>query len=228
MSQQEFVEELLSKSSHHIDAILEIVKKFCSLDTYMNQGLKEFWEGNILVAGNDKTKPNPKLFSKIYNLYKAAENATNVLEIGVNSGFSCMFMLMANPDLKIIGVDICSHGYVRPCVEYLNKHFNDRITLYPGDSSVVMKDLIKQGDAGFYAIDLFHIDGCHLVKVARDDLNNCHQLAIKNKSIVIFDDTQIGPLKGLWNQFVADKKIKVLPKTCTNHREFQHEIGVYI
>jgi predicted O-methyltransferase YrrM len=216
----EDIDMFIKSNTHHIDQLLAIVQKYCSLNTFMNPNT-EFFEGNILFAGKDKSSLNKKLFPKVFNLMMLAKSGTRALEIGFNCGFSAMFMLLSNPNINIVAADICLHKYVKECAEYLNKHFDNRVTLIPGDSVKTLPNLSG-------SFDLIHIDGCHETNIAMQDLHNCRNIARRNKTTVVFDDTQISPLKKLWDDYVKDGRIRAIKPFVDCHAEFRHEIGVFV
>ena len=61
------------------------------------------------------------MFKKQKNLYELSKNATTVLEVGVYMGHSQLIMLLANPNLKIVSIDIDS-TYSSPAIQVLKKY----------------------------------------------------------------------------------------------------------
>lgn len=70
-------------------------------------------------------------------------NPKNVLEIGFNSGFSTLLMLMTNPNVNITCVDLGEHSYRQPCLEWLLTQFPNRIQYFEGDSREILPKLIE-------------------------------------------------------------------------------------
>ena len=162
-------------------------------------------EGNIYTRHLIKI-PDEKHIAKQINFFNLFEKYkfNNILEIGFNSGFSSVLMSMLSPESKITSVDICVHDYVESCLNVIQKDFKN-IHLLKGDSTVVLPELIKQSKK----YDLIHLDGCHLVPVAKQDLDNSLELLTDN-GIIIFDDTNDPDLSILCNQYVSNNKIKKL------------------
>nr|QBK91309.1 MAG: methyltransferase [Pithovirus LCPAC202] len=101
------------------------------------------------------------LFSRFKKL--SSELATtNVIEIGVNAGHSLLIMLLAsiNSKIKITAFDICEYSYTKPCVDYLNSNFGNRITLIEGRSPEVYRRYLKDTNS-LPKFDLIHVDGSH-------------------------------------------------------------------
>ena len=80
------------------------------------------------------------------------KNIKNVMEIGFNSGFSTLLMLISNPNICISCFDLGEHKYTIPCYEKLKETFGDRINITIGDSTKTLQnvnntyDLIKCAD----------------------------------------------------------------------------------
>lgn len=103
----------------------------------------------------------------------------SMMEIGFNSGYSALIMLLANPTASLVAVDICEHAYAKPCAAILKRRFGDRFTLVEGSSLDVVPEMTKK-------FDLFHIDGAYHLRTP--DITNC--LGIANEGAVfVIDDT---------------------------------------
>lgn len=179
---------------------------------------RESLEGNI-YSYNNTTHYDSKFYQKQYNIYISSiqENVTNAMEIGFNSGFSALLILLSNPKIKLTCVDINSHHYVLPCFKYLKNIFQDRIELITGNSMDVVSNLTD-------TYDLIHIDGCHDVNVARIDIINSRLLA-NDKCIMIMDDTDYEPLNQLWIEHV--EKYNLLPCDFIETKSPYHTIHLY-
>ena len=160
-------------------------------------------EGNIFMSHNT-TVYNDNFTNKQKNLCNLLlnKNIKNVLEIGFNSGFSALLMLMTNSDVKITCCDLNDHKYTMPCYELLKKTFGDRINFITGDSS---KTLPKIKDK----YDLIHIDGGHDNFIAINDIINSYYLS-KDNTILIMDDYDFHNLHGLWDKYVEIYELKSL------------------
>ena len=88
----------------------------------------------------------------------------NILEIGFGAGFSTVFMLLSNPDVKITCVDECFHRYTYACYEKIKEFFGDnRIQFYLGNSNLILPKLRE-------TYDLIHYDGCDSQEVVEKDI----------------------------------------------------------
>lgn len=85
-------------------------------------------EGHMLDGGlgGDILTSNTS-HSKQFNISRLASTRNRILEIGFNAGYSCLLMLLANPECHITLVDLNYHRYVVPCFEYLNAQFPGRL-----------------------------------------------------------------------------------------------------
>lgn len=151
-------------------------------------------EGHIFCCDIFKNKQrNISLISSKYN---------SVLEIGFNSGFSAVLMLLSNPNIKLTCVDIGIHKYVIPCYNQLKEDFGNRIELIIGDSTVVLPNLINNHNK----YELIHIDGCHEVDIAEKDIINTQLLSIPGKTVIIMDDLNISEyhysLVQMWIKYI--------------------------
>lgn len=137
------------------------------------------------------------------------KNVNNILEIGFNSGFSALLILLSNPNIQLTCVDICSHKYTIPCFNFLKQRFGIRINLIQGSSVDVLEKLVNDN----LKYDLIHIDGCHDVAIAEKDIDNSVKLS-KKDTIIIFDDTNLSKLMKVWR------------KKCSQHniQKFSHSL----
>lgn len=158
--------------------------------------------GSYLFEGLHYTY-EPRFARKQEELYRYAMMATRALEIGVYVGHSLLLMLIANPRLHITAID-CDETYARPAVEYLNRHFQNRITFLAGDAVGVMKELPDE------AFDLVHIDADHHDAAVRAQFHESVRL-MRHAAICIFDDYDAvrATVDGLLEQKVLE--LKVLP-----------------
>lgn len=154
-------------------------------------------EGNIYSL-NTYTEYYNYFLSKQRNIYLCGVNLkqnSEMLEIGFNSGFSALLLLVSShPSVKITCVDINCHPYTIPCFNIIKELFPDRIELLLGSSVDVLPKLTKK-------YDLIHIDGCHLTEIAEIDIKNSLSL-INNNGIMIMDDIDYNDLNVIWNKYV--------------------------
>ena len=148
-------------------------------------------EGNIF-----EEDPNDVdiFLPKRKNVILSCKNKNKALEIGFNSGYSAVLILLSNPDIYLTCVDIAWHRYTIPCYKQIKKDFGDRIQLLVGDSRAVVPTIVDE-------FDLVHIDGGHSLDIARSDIINTNKLLKKN-SVIIMDDVNINDknhtLANLW------------------------------
>jgi predicted O-methyltransferase YrrM len=152
-------------------------------------------EGNIFMFHETNTYTD-LFINKAKNISNLVlnKNIKNVMEIGFNSGFSTLLMLISNPELKITCFDLGEHKYTLPCYEELKEIFGDRIELIIGDS---MKTLPLINNH----YDLIHIDGGHSNEVAESDIIQSHRLS-KDRTILIMDDYDFSNLHELWDVYI--------------------------
>jgi predicted O-methyltransferase YrrM len=163
----------------------------------------ELLEGNIFML-HHTTNYSDVFLNKTKNISNLVLNKhiKNVMEIGFNSGFSTLLMLLTNSNMHITCFDLGEHMYTVPCYEKLKETFGERINLIIGDST---KTLQTQNGA----FDLIHIDGGHSIEVAGSDIEHSHRLS-KTGTILIMDDYDFHNLHGLWDSYVKLYNLKPL------------------
>ena len=124
------------------------------------------------------------------------------MEIGFNSGFSTLLMLLTNPNIHITCFDLGEHKYSMPCYEKIKETFGERINIIIGDSTKTI-----QNYNGVF--DLIHIDGGHSTEVASCDIINSYRLS-KPGTILIMDDYDFHNLHELWDSYINKYKLKPL------------------
>jgi len=112
-------------------------------------------------------------------------------------------MLSANPNLKIVSVDVGYHSYVQPCAKYLKKIFGDRFTLIIGDSREVLPIYFCNNNNNF---DGYHIDGSHQESIAETDLCNIINSACDG-SIICFDDANFPQLRNIITMYLLQGSV---------------------
>ena len=163
----------------------------------------ELLEGNIFML-HHTTNYTDTFLNKTKNISNMVlnKNIKNVMEIGFNSGFSTLLMLLTNPNICISCFDLGEHKYTMPCYEKLKETFGDRINIIIGDS---IKTLHNVNDN----YDLIHIDGGHSTEVANNDIINSYRLS-KQGTILIMDDYDFSNLHNLWDSYIIKYNLKKL------------------
>jgi hypothetical protein len=161
-------------------------------------------EGNIFFSHLETNfdKLDPAFLPKRRGLSMLGLMHNNVCEIGFNSGFSALLLLIANQNLTLTCIDICEHVYSLPCFKYLESHFPGRITLINSDSRMAMPLLAKTN----VTYDAFIIDGGHGIDIAETDLLNAITYTQKG-TIICFDDSDSPYLRTLLNMYMLKGNI---------------------
>ena len=140
--------------------------------------------GSYLFDGLNYRYDKKLYYNRQKVLYDLAKESSFALEIGVYMGHSLLIMLLANPNISIVGIDI-DEKYSDPAIRYLRKNFrNAKITFIKGNSLDILPNLIKK-DMSF---DLFHIDGNHENSIITKEFQYCTKLVKKNKMTLVLDD----------------------------------------
>ena len=167
-------------------------------------------EGNILTHHQSLyknaifVKKQINIHALLSSLKKENEDEKIIgLEIGFNSGFSSLLMLMSNPNLYLTCVDINDHSYTTPCYQVLKSFFGDRIHLIPKSSTIAIPEFIEEERK----FDFIHIDGCHETEVVIEDIDNCMKCC-KEGTIILMDDTEWGNINEEWNKAIQKYNLK--------------------
>lgn len=199
--------------------IVENIKKTKEfIDTHLIQLIKatgELLEGNIFMI-HHTTEYTDMFLNKAKNISNVVLNKElrKCMEIGFNSGFSALLMLISNPYITIDCFDLGEHSYTVPCYKTIKKFFGDRINITLGDSTKTVPLVTKK-------YQLIHIDGGHMTCVANSDIVNSYRLSNKG-TVLIMDDYDAPNLKPLWDSYVEFYKLK--PLHITLYRAPQHDI----
>lgn len=172
-------------------------------DCLIAAGEQPVLQGNVFYHSFQEdfwnADPDPEMEVKRRNLFIVAQNSSHVFEIGVNGGHSLLLMLMANPDLKVVGVDLCERVqkqwapvevYVEVAGKWLEINFPGRVKFIKGHSLV---------ETPRYAIEnpKRHIDAVHLdgAKVTHFRELCGIRPVLTPDAFVIHDDTGITSVK---------------------------------
>ena len=163
----------------------------------------ELLEGNIFMMHHTTTYTDAFL-NKTKNISNLVlnKNIKNVMEIGFNSGFSALLMLISNPNMRISCFDLGEHRYTIPCYEKLKETFGDRINITIGDSTKTLQTVNDK-------YDLIHIDGGHSAEVADSDIINSYRLSVP-RTILIMDDYDFPHLHNIWDNYIVKYNLKKL------------------
>jgi predicted O-methyltransferase YrrM len=189
---------------------------------YINQYLmpiiiesRELLEGNIFMQ-HHTTNYTDAFLNKTKNISNLVlnKNITKVMEIGFNSGFSTLLMLLSNPKLSITCFDLGEHKYTLPCYYKLKETFGERINIVIGDSTKTLP-LVNE------KFDLIHIDGGHSTEVATSDIIHSYRLSNQG-TILILDDYDFFNLHQLWDIYI--KKYHLMPLHIQTYVSPHHDI----
>lgn len=183
----------INKAKQYINLILLPIIRSCN----------EKLEGNIFML-HQTTEYTNVFLNKTKNISNLVlnKNIKHVMEIGFNSGFSTLLMLLSNPNIRVSCFDLGEHKYTIPCYNKLKETFGDRIELTIGDSTKTLKKTNE-------CYELIHIDGGHSVEVANSDIINSYRLS-KQGTILIMDDYDFPHLHKLWDNYIAKYNLKKL------------------
>jgi predicted O-methyltransferase YrrM len=163
----------------------------------------ELLEGNIFMF-HHTTYYTDVFLNKTKNISNMVlnKNIKNVIEIGFNSGFSTLLMLLTNTNICISCFDLGEHKYTIPCYEKLKETFGDRINITIGDSTKTLQNINDN-------YDLIHIDGVHTTEVADSDIINSYRLS-KQGTILIMNDYDFPNLHNIWDSYIVKYNLKKL------------------
>lgn len=217
-----------SDKMKHMTTFLNKLKEFTILHkieeakNYINQHLLpiiyqcgERLEGNIFMF-HHTTCYTDMFLDKTKNISNLVlnRNIKKVMEIGFNSGFSTLLMLLTNPNIQIQCFDLGEHSYTVPCFNKLKETFGERVSIILGDSTKTLKDYND-------TYDLIHIDGGHSTEVAESDIINCYRFS-KQGTILIMDDYDFPNLHELWDNYIIKYNLQKL--NITHYNSPHHDI----
>ncbi len=138
------------------------------------------WGSYLFEGQKYEYADNMKLKQEL--LFDKCRNKKNILEIGVYMGHSLLLMLLANPSCHITAVDI-DDTLSKPVIDYLNEHFNNRVTFIKSDSLEYLKNCNDK-------FDFFHIDGNHNDNFVKQEIEYImdRDLSSEDNIEIIFDD----------------------------------------
>lgn len=166
--------EKLADTSEMAKTLLENFHHFIALGHNFHRGC-----GSYLIDGR-RYSYQLDTFKKQEALYELGKSVSCVLEIGVYLGHSLLLLLLSNPNLYITCIDVDA-TFSPAAVEYLNKHFGNRIRFYLGYS----KDVLTSENLGKF--DCIHIDADHREDAVSQEFTLSQQYATRN-AYYVFDD----------------------------------------
>lgn len=179
------------------------------------QSCNEPLEGNIFMLHHTTTYTDLFL-NKAKNISNIVlhSHIQNVMEIGFNSGFSALLILLTNPNVKLSCFDLGEHSYTLPCYLKLKETFGDRISFTQGDSTQTLTTESTK-------YDVIHIDGGHSTEVAKSDICNSYRLS-KPGSVMVMDDYDFANLHELWDFYIDLYKLS--PLNINTYASPHHDI----
>jgi predicted O-methyltransferase YrrM len=179
----------------------------------------EYVEGNLFML-NHTSDLSDFYITKVKNISNLLMNPNikNAMEIGFNSGFSTLLMLISNPNVVVTCYDLGDHQYTIPCYQKIKETFGDRIQLILGDSRETLKK-----DKNKY--DFIHIDGGHSSDVAESDIRESYRCS-KKGTILIMDDYDTPNLHELWDKYVKIYNLKNLKIDPSGKEELFHNYSI--
>lgn len=176
-------------------------------------------EGNIFMS-HHTTDFTDVYVNKVKNISNILlnKNIKHVMEIGFNSGFSALLMLLSNPNITVTCFDLGDHKYTMPCYEKLKESFSNRINLILGNSLQTLPNIND-------IYDLIHIDGSISTEFVASDIINSYRLS-KLGTIIILNDYEFDNLRYLWDNYVNIYNFKRLNITLYNspHHDIKYVI----
>ena len=203
----------ITKAKNYIDTNLLPIINNCG----------ELLEGNIFML-HHTTIYTDVFINKAKNISNMVlnKNLKDVMEIGFNSGFSTLLMLLTNPNINITCFDLGEHTYTMPCYNKIKETFGNRINIIIGDSTKTLQKVNA-------IYDLIHIDGGHSTEVANSDIINSYRLS-KQGTILIMDDYNFPNLHNLWDNYIIKYNLKNLHINVYNspHHDIKYVCGISI
>lgn len=182
-------------------------------------------EGNCFYMDNSFTRSDA-LLPKQLNLLRASVFGDRILEIGFNAGHSALLFLLGNPNATLTCFDLGQHAYSRPCAQYLQDLFPERLTVIWGDSRKTLPTYIMNY-LSQDKFDLVHIDGGHDTEVVLSDVRYSKLIA-KPTAYVIYDDIWLPHLAGVYVNQLLGKYVTTVNDEFHATPQYTHQLCRFI
>jgi predicted O-methyltransferase YrrM len=159
----------------------------------------------------------PQYFEKQRALSEACRDKSLILEVGVFDGSSLLIILMTNPSVRIVAVDICETADTRTAVDILNRYFGYRVVLMQGSSQTQLPQMLLSNPLPPF--DMIHIDACHDFQPVLQDLCWVRPF-LRNGTLLILDDVDNPGVQDAMRVFFGDEAGDM---TTTTH---MHNMGM--
>ena len=143
----------------------------------LNEGVEaanEPFEGGMFYLQthnfSSRIAPTQVYRGKRESFFRAGHGRKNVLEIGFNGGHSAALLLLSNPGMKYLGIDLGEHSYAHRSAELMRQAFPGRFDVIFGDSREVAPWLRASHKGELF--DMIHVDGGHTEGICRADIAN--------------------------------------------------------
>ena len=176
--------DVFNKNFYHFE---ELQKLMIEYGPFPKGGGSYLMDGQTLDYSPIMAEKQNILFETV----KGLKSNTNVIEVGVYAGHSLLIMLLAHPTINVDAIDIGIYNFTKPCVDYLNRVFNNRVRYFAQPSHDVLPVLVTEGRK----YGLVHIDGEHEAKYIEKELD--YVLELKNPSCYLVIDDWDGARHGM-------------------------------
>ena len=183
--------ERMSQDSDMVKCLLYNFHHFIALGPGFHRGC-----GSYLIDGQRYAYQADTL-KKQEALFRVGKSSSRVLEVGVYLGHSLLLLLLSNPTLEIVCIDN-DPTFSPAAVEYLNRHFGNRIKFYLGNS----QDVLTRESLGQF--DCIHIDADHREDAVSREFTLARPLA-KADAYFVFDDYEA--LKSLIDGYISSEQL---------------------
>jgi hypothetical protein len=204
---------------HHLTKLEDIIRES-----------GELLEGNCMYLHNS-IDTHPGLLPKQRNLQRIVSNKNKILEIGFNAGHSALLFLTSSEHSVIDVFDLGTHTYTKPCFEYLQSHFPNRLHLPMGwgDSQTLLPqyvvNIMGTSSANY---DLVHIDGSRDTVHIRNDIMYSRRIVRKYEECeIIINDTWIPQIAQLYQQLINNNIVQSIDTDWEYTPLYKHSLASF-